>query len=1127
MTQGRVFISYNSVDRETAQGIATALEGRGWQPFFSPWTLQPGVYWIPELDEAIHAAAAFVLLLSSSGPGAWQLLEYYAALEHKAHEPEFRILPVVLGDKPARLPFLQLLQLLHIRDASRAGEHVVGALEAATPTPREPSRFINPYKGLLSLEEGDADYFHGREGVISAVLGSIRRGARFPILLGNSGVGKSSIVQAGVVAALRRRRMPDASEAWPHDLAHSRTWLFVTFRPAKDAFEALARAFVSLWTQSGSTEREASARDWTRDLRQTRSVAGLVRAALEKISETRPHAPPRRVVIVIDQGEELFTKQSPGDAEAFSSLLGAAVREDNLLLLGSFRSDQYGALQTATELFRVVQCIDVSPLDEQELRRVIEKPAQTLGVSFETPELPAQLAREVAREAGALPLLSYLLEDTWKSMQRRAEIPPTLRWKDLRGAHDESVASILSRRAEDYFATLSSDDDRTALEDLFALRLLDVTPLGAALRARVARSECSQLEWNHVQALAGADWRLIVTSSDGQGATAELAHDVLARLSWPRLNGWVSKHAELMEWRARFRVRLLEWEKAQQKAEWLSGASLTEARAMLARYGAKLAPHEQAYIVASRRRTRRGPLVGASSIALLAVGYAAFVLTHAAWHKVETLAEAGPLNRLHTIHELLGFGAVRVEHDISRSFEKSGAEPSEVALWDLQGRRKQRIAWAGGDNGVIANASKGLVLLNCAAGPSKPYVGAVSHFRSGAIEALDFVVNPSEIEISSEDIVLVQLPDRLSDPRVSQIEVHSLRSHEKLGSVGPIESSFAWQRWLTDDGRHLIQAVSSTENRVFDVRDGKVIGQLSEFVVGLDARSHLLTLTWAETLTLRRWSVDDLRRPLLEHTFEMKDMMDGAVAAALSADRAPRVFFSADRRRFLLVLPTVDEDTTPGHPVVAFSTEDLSIIDHFSVENPSMLDAEEPVAVWSNEAGAWIWPLSHSKIRLGSFELSNRDAVVVSLDRSRLALFREHEVEIFDLSPPASASAVAQARSLARARYSHPLGSWLQPRPTLDGSAAVFWETRDKAFLLDLDAGRIVGEAISADQDAAFSYDSRRRELIIWSSWGEVARYRRGYAPFGIFVPEACTFCQRPPAPEITPQPCPAPRTAP
>ena len=128
------------------------------------------------------------------------------------------------------------------------------------PTPPEPWRIINPYRGLLALEEQDADFFFGRDLETAGVLEAVtNKSGRLIALIGNSGVGKSSLVQAGIIGSLKRQRWPDGDQKWPAALKDSRSWAFLSMRPGEDPVEALASTFASLWF-ADATEPDRIAR---------------------------------------------------------------------------------------------------------------------------------------------------------------------------------------------------------------------------------------------------------------------------------------------------------------------------------------------------------------------------------------------------------------------------------------------------------------------------------------------------------------------------------------------------------------------------------------------------------------------------------------------------------------------------------------------------------------------------------------------------------------------------------------------------------------------------------------------------------------------------------------------------
>jgi TIR domain len=214
----RWFLSYHSPDQALAERLKAAIERKdeGATVFFAPTNLRAGSRWAPALAEAIAEATAFVLLVTDRGIGRWQEIEYEAAFDKHVNSPEFSVVLMLLeGPAAPRLSFLKQLHWIVTPDP--ASEKDVAQLIEAVASgrdakPGERWRYTSPYRGLSAMEEKDSDYFFGRERKTDEVLNVIAaESARLPVLLGNSGVGKSSLAQAGVIAALRRQAWHDRS----------------------------------------------------------------------------------------------------------------------------------------------------------------------------------------------------------------------------------------------------------------------------------------------------------------------------------------------------------------------------------------------------------------------------------------------------------------------------------------------------------------------------------------------------------------------------------------------------------------------------------------------------------------------------------------------------------------------------------------------------------------------------------------------------------------------------------------------------------------------------------------------------------------------------------------------------
>ena len=237
----RVFLSFNSKDKSFAEAIRAGLSkiAPDAQIFFSPISLGAG-FWLPKLAEGIADADAFLLLIGPKGIGPWQEVEYFTAFDRHVSDKRFALVPVMAaGAEAPGLSFLRTLNWVEAPDITE--DKVLHGLLAALKGESVASttalwKLVNPYRGPEAMTEANADYFYGRTGETAAVLTALAdKVGRCPILIGASGIGKSSVAQAGVLSALKSMRWPGtdstAANPWPRGLQNSRGWVRLTTRP--------------------------------------------------------------------------------------------------------------------------------------------------------------------------------------------------------------------------------------------------------------------------------------------------------------------------------------------------------------------------------------------------------------------------------------------------------------------------------------------------------------------------------------------------------------------------------------------------------------------------------------------------------------------------------------------------------------------------------------------------------------------------------------------------------------------------------------------------------------------------------------------------------------------------------
>ena len=431
---------------------------------------------------------------------------------------------------------------------------------------------------------------------------------RLPVLIGNSGVGKSSLAQAGVLAALKRQAWPEeaqAPNAWPAVFQNSRRWCFLSLKPGTDPLKALVEAFLDTWQYAAANpERVKYQHGWIEQLRDGKGTLSDLIEATERRRKELDQPKPPNFFLYIDQGEELYVRAEERQRRRFSELIAQALPDPRLRTMMSLRSDFLGSLQSDQPLFTARQQIDVPPLRESALREVVSRPAQLLSARFETDGLIDIITRRTAedsiKDVGALPLLSYTLDDMWTQMVRHGD--GTLRLP----AQSFELGGVLVDRANTFLATHPGTED--VLRRILTLRLATVREDGEPTRRRAARAEFSDEEWRLVSELADYPNRLLVTATPEVGEIyAEVAHEAIFR-RWDKLRDWIAGEREFLAWRSGLEAARRAWQATPDSSKGnalLMGAALTQAQRWLAPRAQDLPKVDREFIGLSIERERR------------------------------------------------------------------------------------------------------------------------------------------------------------------------------------------------------------------------------------------------------------------------------------------------------------------------------------------------------------------------------------------------------------------------------------------------------------------------------------------------------------------------------------------
>jgi WD40 repeat protein len=506
--------------------------------------------------------------------------------------------------------------------------------EAGSAAPRVEAEWHqgSPFRGLRPFEAEHAPVFFGRTGEVTGIIQRLEdraeEGRPFVLVHGPSGSGKSSVVKAGVVPTLTR----------PGVIEGVGLWRTAQFRPGKesaDPIESLTRSlFRSLpeLEATGFTQAElAGLLRKTPGQAENPLQAGLRNAAeAEAEQEGLPEPPEARMLLVVDQLEEVFTLGgvSASEREQFADAVQALVESGLVWTVATMRSDFFPRLSGTEGLQGLKQGAgnyDLDPPSLAQLGLMIRGPVRAAGLRFEEDPDRGIGLDEVLQEAAAeapeaLPLLEFTLEELYR--RRTEEDVLTFEAYEELGGLEGAIAE----RAEAVFQDQPAEA-RAAFEAVMQkLVTVDSGGDGEATARRARWAEVAGTAGAEALAEALVEARLLVTDRSSSGErVVEVAHEALLR-EWPRLREWIDRSRAFLQARARVRERARRWDQDGRPKDLLlpSGQPLAEGRGLLEERGEALSSLLRTYVErsverAERRKRRRRRVASGVLAAFIAV----------------------------------------------------------------------------------------------------------------------------------------------------------------------------------------------------------------------------------------------------------------------------------------------------------------------------------------------------------------------------------------------------------------------------------------------------------------------------------------------------------------------------
>ncbi|MFD9980159.1 hypothetical protein ACFWZJ_07200 [Streptomyces massasporeus] len=781
---------------------------------------------------------------------------------------------------------------------------------------------VCPYRGLASYRREDARWFFGRERSTDALvsqLGAVAGAGGLVMLVGASGAGKSSLLNAGLVPALRDGALGGDSESDGEGDGSGdgsgRAREVVQLVPGGDPLAELSRcipelaAVIRTGFSASVPPGEAARRPDA--VRSDASLAERLRPGASDASPTGEPtqasptgdstiapplttAPPSpeavraavsawarradpsgaRPVVIVDQFEETFTLcPDEADRRAFVEVLHAACSPAGpgepapaIVVLG-IRADFYDRCLRYPELADALQHrhMVLGPLTTTELREAVTGPAKAVGLELE-PGLAELIVREVstdgprgAHDAGVLPLLSHALLATW---QRRKAGRLTLAGYRAAGGIQGAVAATAER------AWTGLDPAARTAARLLLLRLVRLGEDTQATRRRGTRRQLAEESTDpgkteeSLEALVRA--RLVTLDAE----TVEITHEALLH-AWPRLRDWIDEDRQGNLLRQRLEEDGRAWEESNRDNALLyRGSRLEQAHGWARSAGDTFLTRSAVEFLAASVRLRRriiwisrGAVATLVVLAMLAVGSAVV-----AWKQRDEAV---------------------FEQVLAQSDRVQDTDPSLSAQLDLvaHGLRPD-------DKGANSR------LISIVNAPlSRPLTG-----HTGAVYLTTFSPNGRILATASYDRT-VRLWD-VADPK----------RPKPLGKPLTGHTSWVSSAVFSPDGRTLASASDDGTVRLWDVSDPGHPKSLGKPLTGHDGTIYLIafspdgrTLASAgDDHTVRLWNTADPRRPralgepLTGHTAAVRSVAfgpDGRTLAAGGDDGTIRLWDVSDPAR--------------------------------------------------------------------------------------------------------------------------------------------------------------------------------------------------------------------------------------
>jgi len=592
-----LFLSHSGADTNAALELKRRLldsadaRAAGLRVWLDKDDLAAGVGWQAQLEKVIsEEATAFAVHVGGKGVVNWVASEVRLGLSRATCASDYPFIPILSKECSGSAALPAFARQYHgVRDPLNDPEEFAKLLRAVLRRSSDEKAIVldSPFVGLKAMTEADADRFFGRNEEIGELVDKLKR-QRLIAIVADSGAGKSSLAQAGLIPAFRGGALSDAAGREPDD----RLWHVVVMRPRRDPIEGLKRGVTEVAERLGRSPEQCAALRKRIDAADPSETAYAIRCDLP-VGRTE-------TLLIVDQFEELLTETGQTQRGPFVDLLMALAAATGFRIVLTLRADHFNLCRPLAKLYEHLTrdgydaVLRLRRITDSGIAEAVRNPLRLAGHTdvSEQDAVVASIRRDVSDRAGDLALVQMALYAMWQK-HRADHVDLLVAYSQLGG-----VAGALAHEAEHVRTQRFNASEGALLGPIF-VRLVRLGATGGATRRA---ADLADFEGPHralIAKLATEECGRLLFAGE---KSVEVAHEALIT-QWPWLQNTLNEASGDMRVLDRLMDKAHRWNTigSRRHEHLATGAEREEFTALIKRHQDWLSGVEGEFVASSDR----------------------------------------------------------------------------------------------------------------------------------------------------------------------------------------------------------------------------------------------------------------------------------------------------------------------------------------------------------------------------------------------------------------------------------------------------------------------------------------------------------------------------------------------